>query len=321
MKTKTKAPARPVEHAKDLPVAPSAPSVRQATRAQPEPSPQMKAETTPPRQLPTLVEMLRIGDRLNAEEAAQIGNEPLAQAIARLNSLAQQGSEEALKALVQSGNYITRSLFILWAKGDQSQRELLRTVAAKESGFPIPYHPEEVHNHGWKKMVLDLAVGSAGPRKPDANQRSESDAVDAVIDGFIETVEILKKMPGNTSLPDEYRNIPELVSENASSLAKRIVLLWEKSDPGFQILASGNQVTSTWGRRTFEKRKTKSKNRLRKKNAGSVFADDKANLKRAMDEWKLANKQRSDGDVRTDLTEAITSRLRSRLKASPKKSS
>jgi hypothetical protein len=311
MKAKAKTTVKPVERATALTVAPPATGAGQATCPQPAPTQPVAAGAAPPRQLLPLADMLRIGDWLNAQEAAQVGNESLAQAIARLNSLAQQGSKEAFRALVQSGNYIASSLFILWANGNKTHRELLRKVAAEDSRFPVNYHQEEVHDSGWKQMVVDLDVGSAGPRKPDANQRSESDVVDGVIDGFISTVEGLKKMPANPSLPDEHKEVPELVGENASVLAKRIVRLWEESDPEFRKLALKQG-------RNFKKRIEKKTKALEQKRNRSNSDPSVTNAWREDDKKKLAAMKQTTADVRADLTEAITSRLKSRLKSSPK---
>lgn len=279
---------------------------------------------------------MRVNDWLSADEAARGGNESIAIAIARLNSLALGGNQEALGALVRLGNYVATSLFIFWARGNNTQRELLRKVAGNESSFPVVHHQETVRNKGYAEMVKNLSVGASGQRRANVNQRTKSDVIDAAIDAFIHVAECLKKSQVNSLPHGEYLDVPELVAENSSELAKRIVQAYERTDPGFRNLVTEPKAFHTLGR-SFQKRKDRKKKTLRGKRERSYaneavsrnWTDAHERHSRKVDAqyWQeiekttLAAMEQSPGDVRTDFREAIASRLKSRLKASPKNSS
>ncbi len=240
--------------------------------------------------------------------------------IAGLYSDAANGKEDAAKMLIDAGNYIASSLFILWAgPTTTNQREVLRELAAHESRFPISWHSQKNDNQGWRKMVADLAIGSAGPQRTDRNEKTQSDVVDAVIDLFFMSVSIWANKTTSPSCPNELKNLPELTEMNASELAKRIVQSWETTDPGFEILASGDQAFSTLGRNFKKGIKRNREALVRFDQSGSD--PSVARTKQIVAEQMRAAVKQTPAEIRADFTEAITSRLKGRLKASPKKTS
>ena len=261
-------------------------------------------------------EMLRILNSLHAERSVQVDGKTVADAIANLNSLAQQGNEDAIRALIHSGNNIASSLFILWV-GPKSEelKSLLRRIAAQEDSFPVSYHSSKVHNLGWERMMLELKVGSAGPLRTDGNQRKSSDVVDAVIDAAIQTIAVLKNRPGDR--PAEVVGLPDLVAANADILAERIVQMLQQSDPEFERLISGARPFSTLGRQ-FGKRKSRREGILRQKKAKADPSDFVAQTWLEHEEKALGKMKQSVKDIRADFKEAIASRLKTRLVPHPK---
>jgi hypothetical protein len=282
----------------------------------------------------TAEQMVRLSDWLNAGEAMQVGRETVSGTIARLNALAQEGNEEAVKSLIDIGNHIATSLFNLWiVPGKADLQKLIRKIAAERTRFPVSYHSQKTHNNGWKKMVLSLAIGSAGPARVDGNQRSTSDVIDAVLDATINMHEFFLI----SRVPDEYKELLklDLVADNAMSLARHIVRIYEMSDPEFKELTSGTgQAFQTLGR-NFTKRKDRRKGSLERKRVRSHSNDavltplsvaKAETLQRSADEYwnkrereTLAKMKQTVSDVRTDFVEAVASRLKSRLKSVPKR--
>jgi hypothetical protein len=295
-------------------------------------------EKHPARKQLTAAETLRMSNWLHAEKVSTVGKESLAEAIGRLSVLAQQGNEDAAKMLVGAGSHIASSLFIVWTGPNCTEgRNILRKIAADESCFPVCYHSQEHHNIGWRRMVAELGIGANCAVRTDGNQRSEPDVVDAVIDGGIRTLELCKKLGPSFALPDELKGAVELglVAENAGALASYFAQFYESSDPGFTELSSARPLIFSCLGRHFKKRKDKAKASLRKKRERShtkettlkPWSEEKTRrwqkdddaFWRSLEEKKLAMMKQTAADIKADLVEAITSRLRSRLKSSPEK--
>ncbi|MCX6942825.1 MAG: hypothetical protein NTX09_19210, partial [Verrucomicrobia bacterium] len=167
--------------------------------------PKAVEEVTPRRARLSDIEMLQMSAWLDAGDAGRIGEESLADALARLSSLALEGNEDATKMLIVAGNSIASSLSILWiGPGNAQRRPLLRALAAKERRFPVSYHSIEENNIGWKKMVTDLGVGSDGPERTDGNQRTLPDVVDFLIKASIQTHEWFRNTSNPAMVPAKY---------------------------------------------------------------------------------------------------------------------
>jgi hypothetical protein len=319
-------------------VVPPPPSLAKATKATPT-SNGLTAEKTALQTRPSTADQRKtVVEWLDADDGAPVIMESLFGAIERVNAHAQRGDEAATKDLIAAGNTIARYLFLLWAGPGRDKRvPLLRMVAAKESGFPVSFSVRKNSNVKWGEMVEDLAVGSERAERSDANAKFSPDAIDAIVDSELRLIEYLQVRSSGAPIPEAYREVinTKLVKENAKVLAIFLAAKFEKSDPSFFELGKGGSIAfATLGRHFRKRLERKNKGLIRRRacaleiergpnrfrNSKRMFWEDEFDkLWDGRARAERAKMKQTPKDIRTDLLEAISSRLKTRLKASPKK--
>ena len=314
------------------------PTVAEASQAAPTLTGPAEGKTPPQTQPSSADQLKTVVEWLNTDDGAPVIMESLFGAIERVNAHAQRGDEAATKDLIAAGNTIARYLFLLWAGPGRDKRvPLLRRVAAKESGFPVSFSVRKSSNVKWGEMVEDLAVGSERAERSDANAKSSPDAIDAIVDSELRLIEYLQDRSSGAPIPEAYRGIinTKLVKENAKVLAIFLAAKFEKSDPSFFELGKGGSIAfSTLGRHFRKRLERKNKGLIRRRacaleiergpnrfrNSKRMFGEDEFDkLWDGRARAERAKMKQTPKDIRTDLLEAFSSRLKTRLKASPKK--
>lgn len=314
------------------------PTVAEASQAAPTLTGPAEGKTPPQTQPSSADQLKTVVEWLNTDDGAPVIMESLFGAIERVNAHAQRGDEAATKDLIAAGNTIARYLFLLWAGPGRDKRvPLLRRVAAKESGFPVSFSVRKSSNVKWGEMVEDLAVGSERAERSDANAKSSPDAIDAIVDSELRLIEYLQDRSSGAPIPEAYLGIinTKLVKENAKVLAIFLAAKFEKSDPSFFELGKGGSIAfSTLGRHFRKRLERKNKGLIRRRacaleiergpnrfrNSKRMFWEDEFDkLWDGRARAERAKMKQTPKDIRTDLLEAISSRLKTRLKASPKK--
>lgn len=265
----------------------------------------------------------------------------LAGALDRLQKRAMCGDEDATRIIVSIGNIATSSLFVLWAgPGHENRVAALRKIASEQLSFPVSFSPRAKENSAWKVMIKDLGVGSGRAEKFLKKGRpAPLDVVSAIVDA-LSTIEHFKNQTSASSIPSDYRKIVqlELVRENADKLAAFLVQKFEESDPEFRKLSAGGKTAFETFGRNFSKGEKNTKDGFGKRRERAManesippqWSGGSRGLKKweaaFNDDWRQREKAALDAreqtvkSIRSDLIEAVTGRLKSRLKSYPIKS-